>query len=311
MPQRKRCSRDGYGSASTTSLDSTNEEARRLADAGEAGPLWIVAREQTAGRGRRGREWVSSRGNLFATLLLRPAKPRRDLRATVFCGRACRGATWWLRFAPQSRVALKWPNDVLVDGKKVAGILLEVFWWPNAGVARRRYRHQSRQLSAKAPNFPQLAGECCWRARRDAEEALAVLAARLARMVWSVDEKRLCAHPRCLARARRGPGRAHPGAAGARSDVQGVFERLDDDGALLLARGQRQATPHRRGRGFLQVITMLLAIDAGNTNIVFAVCEGRSARAMARRHQARAHRRRICGMAGGAAGAARTVVRAI
>ena len=56
-------------------LDSTNEEAVRLARAGERGPLWIVAAQQTAGRGRRGRAWVSQPGNLFATLLLEAADP--------------------------------------------------------------------------------------------------------------------------------------------------------------------------------------------------------------------------------------------
>ena len=50
--------------------DSTNAEARRRAEAGETGPLWIAARRQTAGRGRRGRAWESDAGNLFATLLL-------------------------------------------------------------------------------------------------------------------------------------------------------------------------------------------------------------------------------------------------
>ena len=49
--------------------DSTNTEARRRAEAGETGPLWIVARRQAGGRGRRGREWTSEGGNLFATLL--------------------------------------------------------------------------------------------------------------------------------------------------------------------------------------------------------------------------------------------------
>ena len=105
-------------------LDSTNEEARRLAEAGEAGPLWIVACEQSAGRGRRGREWVSSRGNLFATLLLRPGRAA-DVCAQLSFVAALATGDAVASFAPSARIALKWPNDVLLDGHKVAGILLE------------------------------------------------------------------------------------------------------------------------------------------------------------------------------------------
>ena len=60
----------GYGRKDYAELDSTNEEARRLAEAGEAGPLWIMATRQTAGRGRRGRAWDMGAGNLATTLLL-------------------------------------------------------------------------------------------------------------------------------------------------------------------------------------------------------------------------------------------------
>ena len=80
--------------------DSTNAEARRRAEAGETGPLWIIARRQTAGRGRRGRAWESDTGNLFATLLTTTRKP-------------------------PSLVTIKWPNDVLVAGDKASGVLVE------------------------------------------------------------------------------------------------------------------------------------------------------------------------------------------
>jgi BirA family biotin operon repressor/biotin-[acetyl-CoA-carboxylase] ligase len=69
--------------------DSTNAEARRRAEAGEAGPLWIVARRQTAGRGRRGREWTSDGGNLFATLLTTTRKAPAEA-ASHLRGRAGR-----------------------------------------------------------------------------------------------------------------------------------------------------------------------------------------------------------------------------
>ena len=68
----------GYGLIEFDEIDSTNEEARRLAAKGERGPVWIVAGKQTAGRGRRGRKWESPVGNLAATLLLNPGKPASE-----------------------------------------------------------------------------------------------------------------------------------------------------------------------------------------------------------------------------------------
>jgi BirA family biotin operon repressor/biotin-[acetyl-CoA-carboxylase] ligase len=103
-------------------IDSTNEEARRLAAAGESGPLWIAATEQTAGRGRRGRIWVSQAGNLFATLLIAAPTP---IAAQLGFAAGLAAAELVSSYAPRGAVALKWPNDVLLDGRKVAGILLE------------------------------------------------------------------------------------------------------------------------------------------------------------------------------------------
>lgn len=105
-------------------IDSTNEEARRLALAGVQGPLWLVADHQTKGRGRRGRDWQSREGNLAATLLLRPAKPIAQCAQLSFV--AALGASDVVgRCAPRAEVKVKWPNDVLADEKKIAGILLE------------------------------------------------------------------------------------------------------------------------------------------------------------------------------------------
>lgn len=114
-------------------LDSTNEEARRRALSGEAGPLWIVARRQSAGRGRRGRTWTSADGNLFATGLFRlDASPARaaqlSFAAALAVGDLAGGA-----IGPE-RVRLKWPNDVLVEGRKLAGILLESGAHPDGGL---------------------------------------------------------------------------------------------------------------------------------------------------------------------------------
>jgi BirA family biotin operon repressor/biotin-[acetyl-CoA-carboxylase] ligase len=105
-------------------LDSTNSEALRQARSGERGPVWIVAREQSAGRGRRGREWISADGNLAASLLIAasvtPAVAATlGFVASLAVHDACRA------LAPEVAFTLKWPNDVLANGGKVAGLLLE------------------------------------------------------------------------------------------------------------------------------------------------------------------------------------------
>jgi len=114
----------GYALAHFDELDSTNEEARRRAQRGERGPLWILALKQSAGRGRRGRSWESPAGNLMCTLLLTPEVPiAQAARLSFVAALAVRDAV--AEFLEAADVRVKWPNDVLVDGRKVAGILLE------------------------------------------------------------------------------------------------------------------------------------------------------------------------------------------
>ncbi|KQW83659.1 biotin--[acetyl-CoA-carboxylase] ligase [Brevundimonas sp. Root1279] len=105
-------------------VDSTNAEARRRAEAGETGPLWIVARSQTAGRGRRGRAWESDTGNLFATLLTATRKPPAEAAQVTFVA-ALAVADLLDAYAPPSLVTIKWPNDVMLAGDKASGILVE------------------------------------------------------------------------------------------------------------------------------------------------------------------------------------------
>jgi BirA family transcriptional regulator, biotin operon repressor / biotin---[acetyl-CoA-carboxylase] ligase len=107
-------------------VGSTNAEALVRARGGDLGPLWITAQRQTAGRGRRGRTWVSEPGNLYATLLLTdPAPVERAAELSFVAALAVHDAITELAPGLAGRLALKWPNDVLVDGAKVAGILLE------------------------------------------------------------------------------------------------------------------------------------------------------------------------------------------
>ena len=107
-------------------VGSTNTEALSFARAGEHGPLWITARVQSMGRGRRGRTWVSEPGNLYASLLLdRPSSPERAAELSFVAALGVFDAVAMLAVSFEKRLALKWPNDVLVEGRKISGILIE------------------------------------------------------------------------------------------------------------------------------------------------------------------------------------------
>ena len=107
-------------------VGSTNAEALALARGGESGPLWITAGSQTAGRGRRGRNWVSEPGNLYASLLLTdPAPPDRAAELSLVAALAVHDAVGSRTPGVPRRLTLKWPNDVLIDGNKFSGILIE------------------------------------------------------------------------------------------------------------------------------------------------------------------------------------------
>jgi BirA family biotin operon repressor/biotin-[acetyl-CoA-carboxylase] ligase len=107
-------------------LGSTNAEALTLARHGERGPLWITAGRQSAGRGRRGRAWVSEPGNLYASLLLTdPAPPERWPELSFVAALATHDAVVEVAPALKSLLAIKWPNDLLLSDKKFAGVLIE------------------------------------------------------------------------------------------------------------------------------------------------------------------------------------------
>ena len=105
-------------------IDSTNAEARRRAEAGETASEWIVARRQSAGRGRRGRSWESEGGNLFSTLLHLTHKSPAEAAQVTFVA-ALAVADLLDAFAAPGVVSIKWPNDVLIAGDKASGILIE------------------------------------------------------------------------------------------------------------------------------------------------------------------------------------------
>lgn len=115
---------EGYGKRILEEVDSTLDEAARIAP-NLAGPEWILARRQTKGRGRRGRDWKDPQGNFAATLVLRPTEAPNEVALRSFVAAlavydACEALT-----GRTAGLALKWPNDVLLNGGKLSGILLE------------------------------------------------------------------------------------------------------------------------------------------------------------------------------------------
>jgi BirA family transcriptional regulator, biotin operon repressor / biotin---[acetyl-CoA-carboxylase] ligase len=102
-------------------VTSTNAEAARLAP----GPAWVLGYEQTAGRGRRARPWDSPRGNMYASLVMTPEGPTSQVALRSFVAAlGLRDALAAVSGVPQA-FTLKWPNDVLCNGGKIAGVLLE------------------------------------------------------------------------------------------------------------------------------------------------------------------------------------------
>jgi len=217
-------------------LDSTNSEARRLAQAGEPGPLWITAERQTAGRGRRGRVWDSGQGNLAATLLLRPEAPPAIIGQLSFVA-ALAVAEVAAHFAPNAAITVKWPNDVLAEGRKLAGILLETGpasegIWLAIGVG------VNLASFPQGTEFPATSLAQLGLAPPTPDDALSVLAARFAHWyaAW-MHEGFEAIRAAWLARA---GGLGLPIRARLPHETrEGVFEGIDSTGALLLnERGQ-------------------------------------------------------------------------
>ncbi|HEX9462015.1 MAG TPA: biotin--[acetyl-CoA-carboxylase] ligase [Alphaproteobacteria bacterium] len=113
-----------YRLSALDSIGSTNEEAKRLARAGAADKTLVWARTQTAGKGRSGRTWISPEGNLYLSLILRPGCPAGRAAELGFVAALALAAALD-RLAPGLDLAFKWPNDVLLGGRKLAGILIE------------------------------------------------------------------------------------------------------------------------------------------------------------------------------------------
>lgn len=219
----------GYGIIRYRELDSTNSEACRIAEKGgaEHGPLWISAARQTAGRGRRGRAWDSGAGNLAATLLIRLQTPQVAVGQLSFVA-ALAAAETGAHFAPSAAITVKWPNDVLAEGKKLAGLLLEGGPdWLAIGIGINLASFPD------GTEFPAISLAQLGIAPPSAEEALTILAARFARWydAWMKSGFENI-RGAWLARA---AGLGRPIRARLHNETRtGVFEGIDQTGALLL-----------------------------------------------------------------------------
>lgn len=108
-------------------LDSTNDEAKRLAGGGATHGAVIWAKRQTHGRGRMGRDWVSPEGNLYVSFLLKPEKSLEISSQLGFVAAVAAAETLEAMVADAYEIQCKWPNDILLNKRKIAGILMESF----------------------------------------------------------------------------------------------------------------------------------------------------------------------------------------
>jgi BirA family biotin operon repressor/biotin-[acetyl-CoA-carboxylase] ligase len=217
---------DGWTLVALDSVGSTNDEAGRLAEAGAREGTIVWAREQTGGRGRRGRVWASPRGNLYSSTILRPDCPAARAAELGFAAGLAVAD-----LVPAGReVRLKWPNDVLVEGGKVAGILAE-----SAVGEDGRVDHVVLGIGVNVGFAPELP-EMRYRGATlggSVEAALERLAAGLARWlgVWRGDGFEAV---RAAWLAKAGPLGALVDVKLGEELVSGRFAGLDRDGALLL-----------------------------------------------------------------------------
>ena len=217
---------DGWTLVALQSVGSTNDEAARLAENGAPEGTVVWAREQTGGRGRRGRVWASPVGNLYSSTILRPDCPAARAAELGFVA-----ALAVADMVPGSRqVRVKWPNDVLVDNGKVAGIL------PESSIgADGKAEHVVLGIGVNvsfAPDLPEMRyrGACLGGSVEAALERLTVaLGLRLAQ--WRRDG---FAAVRAEWLAKAGPLGLEVDVKLGEELVRGRFAGMDGEGALLL-----------------------------------------------------------------------------
>ncbi len=224
----------GYARVILDSVDSTMSEAARRAP-GIDRPTWIMAHRQTAARGRRGRAWAHPEGNLAATLIYRPyATPPEAARRSFLAANALFETL--AIYVERSRLSLKWPNDVLLNGGKVAGILLESAGqgpyvdWLSVGVGVNLRAAPAGIVAAAFPPVS-LAGE--GGADVGPEEFLTVLAGHYATQEGKLDQFGFARIREDWLRHAARLGETITADTG-RDRFTGVFDTIDRDGNLVL-----------------------------------------------------------------------------
>jgi len=238
----------GVGRRVLASIDSTNSEAARIAAGGLVGPEWILALNQTGARGRRGRAWSNPPGNFAATLVCRPVGAPAHVALHSFVAALALADAFTAATGRAEPFSLKWPNDVLLNGGKVAGILLEsagaggALDYLSIGIGVNLIHAPDRaalEPGALAPvSLLQETG-----ARVTPEEFLDLLAPAYAARAASFDANGFAPiREAWLTRAAR-LGQVITARSGA-TTTTGTFETVDDTGALVLktAKG-RQTIP--------------------------------------------------------------------
>lgn len=211
-------------------IDSTNTEAKRRA-VGSFADQWIVADQQTAGRGRQDRTWLSPLGNVYATALFRePGGIATALRGPFACALAVSDVVREL--APLADVRLKWPNDVRVDRRKVSGILVETGgtgqeFWVAAGIGIN-VRIVPDNVSQPATSLLELGAA----PSTSAETAFLALVRAFDRRLAQCRQGFAGTRADWLERAEALGGAVQVRAGD--SLIEGIFEDLEADGALLL-----------------------------------------------------------------------------
>ncbi|MEA1834099.1 biotin--[acetyl-CoA-carboxylase] ligase [Methylobacterium durans] len=225
------------------SLGSTNTEAMERARAGETGPLWVVARRQEAGRGRRGNAWTTLPGNLAASLLWPVAGVDPDRLATLgfvagvslaaAIADACGTVPGCDSDGGSRSIALKWPNDVLANGAKLAGILLEAEVLP--GGRRAVVIGFGVNVAAAPEGLPYAATSLsALGSGAGAEKVLEFLSGHVteAARLWEGGRNFAGIRARWLARAAGLGSRiaVHTGA----ETLEGLFDTIDEGGRLVI-----------------------------------------------------------------------------
>ena len=214
-------------------LDSTNAEGLRLKQQGERGPLWITAERQTKGRGRRGRTWTSLPGNLHATLLLTDPGPAESWPQLSFvAGLAAHDAVVDIVPDIKPSLGLKWPNDLLLSGRKFAGILIEAEGTEESGAVVIGFGINCK-AHPEGTDFP-ATDLAAAGADVTARALFAALSAKMLGRIaqWNSGEGFATVRADWLARA-EGVGE-EIGVRLADRELSGHFEEIDEAGALVL-----------------------------------------------------------------------------